>query len=79
MNNNEIADVRRSIIKHALGIDNRNNDPYRSYYCAKNGDDVLEEMCVIGLMSRGQTINNNEDRYYFATKSGAEFVGAKLP
>ena len=74
----EISREHKNILTHSLGID-QGDKPYRDYYCATEGDKLLEEMVILGLMEKGKAINNGQDRYYYVTNEGANLVDSHLP
>ena len=77
------------ILQHALGLSQvaPGVDPLarpmtRNSFCAHGGDRdaaVCEALCEAGLMVRGRTINDGQDRYYHATRAGEAAALAALP
>lgn len=76
-----ITKAQRESLEHALGLDYphqiRDGVTWRNHYCASDGDSDMEALVAAGLMSRGGTINQGRDRYYFATAEGMAYVGIK--
>ena len=54
------------VMRHSLGADSR-SPGFRNYYCASDGDELLEGMVSKGYLKRGGTINGGRDRHYFVT------------
>ena len=68
------SDRALEIMRHTLGADSR-NPGYRNYYCASEGDELLEGMVAKGYMLRGGTINGGRDRYYSVTPQWCKVLG----
>lgn len=68
------SDAELNIMRHTLGAESR-SPGYRNYYCASEGDEVLEAMVAKGFMDRLHTINGGRDRYYSVPPQWRKVMG----
>lgn len=69
-----LSERQTEILQHAVGYDSR-KPGFRNYFCASLGSDdhdVCLSLAVLGLMTRGATINGGRDQYFFVNQAGGE-------
>lgn len=68
------------LMQHALGINERNREPYRNYFLSNKKDDVWEELVNQGLATSHPAPKGVcGDIYYQVTNEGKNVAIAKLP
>lgn len=72
-----LTDRQRSIVEHALGRPTQPGD-WRNYFCTRDGDEEIEALVLLGLMSRGAELNDGRDRYYHVTPAGKAALGERV-
>jgi len=80
--------TQRELMAHAIDAERRiknklkrrnrqDDDEFRNYFCAEIGSDddaTVAELCKLGLMRKGPTINSGRDYYAYVTEAGIKEV-----
>ena len=76
----DISQSSIELMQHALGINERNREPYRNYFLSNKKDDVWEELVNQGLaISHSAPKGVCGDVYYQVTDEGKDVAISQLP
>lgn len=76
-----VTDEQKEALSHMLGVNERTSKSswgYRNRFCATVGskdESHLEAMAKLGLVVRGQLINDDRQMMFYATEAGCRAIG----